>query len=102
MHMKFPDIPLPHMIINLHKKQRSYRLAKNLDDKSIPEPIFWLPNKPPEEWNVTEEEWERGIALCLQARVLGRWYGDILHPIPMTDEMNAYIDKWKAELCINL
>lgn len=35
MHMKFPDIPLPHMIINLHKKQRSYRLAKNLDDETI-------------------------------------------------------------------
>lgn len=102
MHTKFPDIPLPHMIINVHKKQRSYRLAKNLDDNTIPEPIFWLPNKPPEEWNVTEEEWERGIALCLQARVLGRWYGDILHPIPMTEEMNAYIDKWKAELCVNL
>ena len=102
MHMKFPDIPLPHMIINLHKKQRSYRLAKNLDDKTISEPIFWLPNKPPEEWNVTGEELERGIALCLQASVLGRWYGDILHPIPMTEEMNAYIDKWKAELCVNL
>ena len=66
MHKQFPDIPLPHLIVSVRGKLRSYRLARNLDDTSIPEPIFWLPNKPPEGWNVTEEEWERGIALCLQ------------------------------------
>lgn len=50
---------------------------------------------------LTEDEWERGIALCLQARVLGRWYGDdILHPIPMTEQMNKYIDRWRAEQCL--
>ena len=98
MHKQFPDISLPRV----SGKLRSYRLARNLGDKSIPEPIFWLPNKPPEEWNVTEEEWERGIALCLQARVLGRWYGDdILHPIPMTEQMNKYIDKWRIEQCLH-
>lgn len=101
MHKSFPDIPLPHLIVSVRGKLRSYRLARNLDDESIPEPIFWLPNKSPEGWNVTEEEWERGIALCLQARVLGRWYGDdILHPIPMTEQMNKYIDRWRAEQCI--
>ena len=94
---QFPDIPLPHLIVSVREELRSYRLARNLDDNSIPEPIFWLPNKPPEEWNVTEEEWEWGISLCLQARVLGRWYGDILHPIPMTEQMNKYIDRWRAE-----
>lgn len=56
MHKRFPDIPLPHLIVSVRGKMRSYRLARNLDDKSIPEPIFWLPNKPPEGWNVTEEE----------------------------------------------
>ena len=44
---------------------------------------------------------ERGIALCLQARLLGRWYGDdILHPIPMTEQMNKYIDRWRTEQCL--
>jgi hypothetical protein len=101
MHKQFPDIPLPPLIISVRGKLRSYRLARNLDDNSIPESIFWLPNKPPEGWNVTEEEWERGIALCLQARVLGGWYGDdILHPIPMTEQMNKYIDKWRSEQCL--
>lgn len=86
------------MIVSVRGKLRSYRLARNLDDTSISEPIFWLPNKPPEGWNVTEEEWERGIALCLQARVNGRWYGDdILHPIPMTDDMVKFIEKWESE-----
>ena len=98
MHKRFPDIPLPHLIVSVRRKMRSYRLARNLDDESIPEPIFCLPNKPPEGWNVTEDEWERGIALCLQARVLGRWYGDdILHPIPMTDGMVKFIEKWETE-----
>lgn len=97
MHKQFTDISLPRV----RGKLRSYRLARNLDDTSIPEPIFWLPNKPPEGWNVTEEEWERGIALlCLQARVLRRWYGDILHPIPMTEQMNKYIDRWRTEQCL--
>lgn len=54
MHKQFPDISLPRV----RGKLRSYRLARNLDDTSIPEPIFWLPNKPPEGWNVTEEEWD--------------------------------------------
>ena len=48
MHKQFPDIPLPHLIVSVCGKLRSYRLARNLDDNSIPEPIFWLPNKPPE------------------------------------------------------
>ena len=52
MHKQFPDIPLPHLIVSVCGKLRSYRLARNLDDNSIPEPIFWLPNKPPEGWNV--------------------------------------------------
>lgn len=98
MYKQFPDIPLPHLIVSVCGEMRSYRLARNPDDNSNHEPIFQLPNKPPEGWNVTEEEWEHGIALCLQARVLGRWYGDdILHPIPMTEQMNKYIDRWGTE-----
>ena len=32
MHKRFPDIPLPHLIVSVRRKMRSYRLARNLDD----------------------------------------------------------------------
>lgn len=99
MHRIFPDIPLPHLTVGVSGHHRSYHLAENLKDFSIPETIFHLENnKPPAEWGITEDEWEHGINLCLQARVKGRWYGDdILHPIPMTDDMVKFIEKWESE-----
>jgi len=98
MHKMFPDIPLPNLVIGVAGGFRSYHLAKNVHDHSIIEPIFHLPNKPPADWNISEDEWEHDINLCLQARVKGRWYGDdILHPIPMTDDMVKFIEKWESE-----
>ena len=97
MHTVYPDILLPHVISTVMRDRRGYFLAKDLRDTSIPVSIFNISNNPPDGWNVTEDEWERGISLCLQARVKGRWYGDILHPTLMTEKMNEYIDKWEFE-----
>ena len=82
MHKQFPDIPLPHLIVSVCGKLRSYRLARNLDDNSIPEPIFWLPNKPPDGWNVdTLSEFYRDMFLGWNRKMLRKVWAELICPI---------------------
>lgn len=72
---------LPKMHVRSCGGVRSFYLGE-IGDVSRP-PLFTISVHPAPEFRMTQEEWDDATALCLEARVKGRWRGDdILHPIP--------------------
>lgn len=62
-----------------------FRLNRVGDD--FDPPLFTVHAHPPKEFQMTQDEWDHATALCLKARIDGRWRGDdILHPIPWEDD----------------
>ena len=62
-----------------------------LPDGLSPVCVFRIPTKVPEEFQMTQEDWEHGQKLCLESRLHGlcwkdefkgqSWGGDILDPV---------------------
>lgn len=81
MPIKLSNYDLPKMHVRSCGGVRSFYLGE-IGDFSRP-PLFTTSVHPVPEFLMTQEEWDHATALCLEARVKGRWRGDdILHPIP--------------------